>query len=197
VRLRLSDRYVHLIDEQIDVAVCIGQLSDSSLVATRVGAVRYVICASPGYLERQGVPKTPKDLSALDCITFDDAATATVWSFAARPGRKTVQSVHIRSRLSANTAEAAIDAAIAGAGIARVLSYQAAEAVVRGKLKIVLGAFELEPLPVNLVHVVQGFLPLKIRALLEFAAPQMRRRLAALPTGLQSPAMNKAARRGE
>ena len=197
VRLRLSDRYAHLIDEQIDVAVRIGRLSDSSLVATRVGAVRYVICASPGYLERQSVPKTPKDLSALDCITFDDAATATVWSFAARPGRKTVQSVHIRSRLSVNTAEAAIDAAIAGVGIARVLSYQAAEAVVRGKLKIVLGAFEREPLPVNLVHAGQGLLPLKIRALLEFAAPQIRRRLAALPTTLQSPATNKAARRGE
>jgi hypothetical protein len=69
--------------------------------------------------------------------------------------------------------------------------------VVRGKLKIVLDAFEREPLPINLVHGGQGFLPLKIRALLEFAAPQIRRRLAALPTGLQSPATNKAARRGE
>jgi DNA-binding transcriptional LysR family regulator len=194
VRLRLSDRYVHLIDEQVDVAIRIGQLSDSGLVATRVGAVRYVICANPGYLEKHGAPKTPADLSTRNCITFDDAATTTVWTFAARGGRKTVQSVHIRSRLSVNTAEAAIDAAIAGVGITRVLSYQAAEAVSRGKLKIVLGAFESEPLPVNLVHAGQGLLPLKIRALLEFAAPQIRRRLAALPTALQSRARDKAGR---
>ena len=105
-----------------------------------------------------------------------------------------MESVHIRSRLSVNTAEAAIDAAIAGVGITRVLSYQAAEAVSRGKLKIVLGAFESEPLPVNLVHAGQGLLPLKIRALLEFAAPQIRRRLAALPTALQSRAPDKPGR---
>jgi DNA-binding transcriptional LysR family regulator len=151
-------------------------ISDSGLVATRVGAVHYVICANPGYQEKHGVPKTPADLAMHDCITFDNAATATVWTFAARGGRKTVQSVHIRSRLSVNTA------------------YQAAEAVSQGKLKIVLGAFESEPLPVNLVHAGQGLLPLKIRALLEFAAPQIRRRLAALPTTLQSRAPDKPGR---
>ena len=187
VRLRLSDRNAHLIDEQIDVAVRIGRLSDSSLKATRVGEVRYVICASPSFLEKQGLPKTPQDLSALDCVTFDDAATATVWSFAERAARKKVQSVRIRSRLSVNTAEAAIDAAVAGVGITRILSYQAANAVARGKLKIVLSTFEREPLPVNLVHAGQGLLPLKLRALLEFAAPQLRKRLAALPSALQSP----------
>lgn len=193
VRLRLSDRNARLIDEQLDVAVRIGNLSDSSLKATRVGAVRYVICASPRYLERHGVPKAPKDLSALDCVTFDDTAIATVWSFAAHAARKTVQSVQIRSRLSVNTAEAAIDAAIAGIGVTRVLSYQAAEAVARGKLKIVLGAFERDSLPVNLVHTGQGLLALKTRSFLEFAALGLRRRLAALPNSLQSPATNRAA----
>lgn len=188
VRLRLSDRNVHLLDEQIDVAVRIGRLSDSSLKAIRVGAVRYVICASPGYLEKRGVPKAPKDLSDLDCITFDDAATATVWSFATR---NKIQSVPIRSRLSVNTAEAAIDAAIAGVGVTRVLSYQAANAVARGKLKLVLGAFEREPLPVNLIHAGQGLLPLKTRSFLEFAALGLRRRFAALPPALQSPPADK------
>ena len=191
VRLRLSDHNVRLLDEQIDVAVRIGRLSDSSLKATRVGAVRYVICASPGYLERRGVPKAPKDLSALDCITFDDAATAMVWTFATHTARRTVQSVQIRSRLSVNTAEAAIDAAIAGVGVARVLSYQAADAVARGKLKIVLGAFEREPRPVNLVHAGQGLLPLKTRSFLEFAATELRRRLAKLPPALQTPPTDK------
>jgi DNA-binding transcriptional LysR family regulator len=197
VRLRLSDRNAHLIEEQIDVAVRIGRLSDSSLVATRVGEVRYVVGASLGYLEKQGTPKTPKDLSALDCITFDDAATATVWSFATRAAGKAVRSVPIRSRLSVNTAEAAIDAAVAGIGITRVLSYQAAEAVARGKLKIVLGAFEREPLPVNLVHAGQGLLALKTRSFLEFAALRLRGRLAALPKALQSRPMNRPVRHGE
>src|SRR5581483_6009983 len=178
VRLRLSDRYVQLIDEQIDVAVRIGRLSDSSLKATRVGALRYVVCASPGYLEKRGVPKTPQDLSALECVTFDDAATATVWSFAATRGK--AQPVQIRSRLSVNTAEAAIDAAIAGVGVTRVLSYQAADAVARGKLKIVLGAFEREAQSVNLVHAGQRLLALKTRSFLEFAASGLRRSLAAL-----------------
>ncbi len=186
VRLRLSDRYLHLIDDHIDVAVRLGRLSDSSLKATRVGAVRYVICASPRYLENHGTPKTPQDLSALDCITFDDAATATVWNFAARAARKKMQPVQIRSRLSVNTAEAAIDAAVAGVGVTRVLSYQAAEAVARGKLKIVLGAFEREPLPVHLVHAGQGALALKTRSFLEFAALRLRQRLAALPKAVQS-----------
>jgi DNA-binding transcriptional LysR family regulator len=197
VGLRLSDRYVHLIQEHVDVAVRIGRLSDSSLVAVRVGSVRSVVCASPDYLDRHGLPKTPKDLAARDCVTFDDAAAVTIWRFPARgPGRRR-QTVPIRARLSVNTAEAAIDAAVAGIGVTRVLSYQAASAVAAGKLKIVLSDFEPEPLPVNLVHAGQGLLPLKIRALLEFAAPQLRRRLAALPTALQSPATNKAARRGE
>jgi DNA-binding transcriptional LysR family regulator len=180
VRLRLSDRNAHLVDEQLDVAVRIGRLSDSSLKAMRVGEVRYVICASPGYLKKHTQPQAPQDLSSLDCITFDDAATATVWSFAARAARKKVQSVQIRSRLSVNTAEAAIDAAIAGLGVTRVLSYQAADAVAHGKLKIVLSAFEREPLPVSLVHAGQGLLPLKTRSFLEFAAAGLRRRLAAL-----------------
>jgi DNA-binding transcriptional LysR family regulator len=177
VRMLLSDRNVHLIDDHIDLAVRIGALADSSLMATRVGSVRLVVCGSPDYLARHGTPKTPADLTAFDCVTFDGLTPAASWSFTA-PDRKTKLSIPIRSRLSVNTAEAAIDAAIAGAGVTRVLSYQVARAVAQRQLRIVLADYEREPLPINLVHVGQGVLPRKIRAFLDFAAPRLREHLA-------------------
>jgi DNA-binding transcriptional LysR family regulator len=190
VRLLLSDRNVHLIDDHIDLAVRIGALADSSLVATGVGSVRRVVCGSPAYFARHGTPNTPADLAAFDCITFDGLSPAASWSFAA-PDRKTQLSIPIRSRLSVNTAEAAIDAAIAGAGVTRVLSYQVARAVAERQLRIVLADHEREPLPINLVHVGRGVLPRKIRAFLDFAAPRLRERLAKARVG------DKAEQNGE
>lgn len=176
VRLLLSDRNVHLIDDHVDAAVRIGALPDSSMVAIRVGHVRRVVCGSPAYFARHGTPKKPSDISGLACVTFDILGSATAWSFAV-PGAKAEQPVPIRSRLSVNTAEAAIDAAIAGVGVTRVLSYQIAHAVERGELRIVLAGFETEPMPVNLVRAGQGLVPLKVRSFLEFAAPRLRERL--------------------
>lgn len=178
VRLALSDRNVHLIDDHIDVAVRIGALPDSGLVATRVGAVRHVVCGSPAYFARHGVPSEPAELSAMACVSFDGIAPASSWSFADRNTR-TPKPVAISPRLSVNTAEAAVDAAIAGLGLTRVLSYQAARAVADGTLRVVLADFEPEPLPIHLVHAGQGIAPLKLRAFLDFAAPRIRDRVAA------------------
>ena len=177
VRLPLSDRNVHLIDDHVDVAVRIGALADSSMVATRVGAVRRVVCASPAYLAATGTPKVPEDLAALACISFDALASSTSWIFAVGKGR-TEHTVPVHSRLSVNTAEAAIDAAIAGIGVTRVLSYQAANAVAEGKLKIVLADYEPEPLPANLIYLEQNLLPRKTRAFLDFVAPRIRESVA-------------------
>ena len=189
VRLMLADRNVNLIDDHVDLAVRIGVLPDSSMVATRVGFVRYVVCASPAYLAAHGTPKVPQDLSALACVTFDGSAPATVWRFS--PAHANAErTVSIRSRLSVNTAEAAIDAAVASVGITRVLSYQAARAVAEGKLQIVLADHEAEPLPINLVHVGQGVLPLKTRAFIDFVAPRLRERVAAA-TLVDKPAPKK------
>lgn len=174
VRLLLSDRVVHLIDDQLDLAVRIGELPDSSLLATRVGSVRRVVCASPAYLLAHGSPRTPTALAALDCITFDRTVPTPVWSFV-RPDSGAVQDVAIRSRLSVNTAEAAVDAAVAGLGVTRVLSYQVARAVAAGELRILLRKFEPPPLPVSLVHVGQGVLPRKLQVFLDFAVPRLRR----------------------
>jgi DNA-binding transcriptional LysR family regulator len=168
-----------VIDDHIDVAVRIGALADSRMVATRVGSVRRVVCGTPAYLAVHGEPQVPADLSALACVTFDMPGSSGFWTFAT-PGSKAGRSVPIRARLSVNTAEAAIDACLAGVGVTRVLSYQAARAVEEGKLKIILADFENEPLPVSLIHPGQGRLPLKTRAFLDMAAPHLRNALAHL-----------------
>jgi len=183
VRLVLSDRNIHLIDDQIDMAVRIGALPDSSLLATRVGAVRRIVCASPAFLAAHGAPAKPADLSALACVTFEFQSAAAAWNFPSPKGRGEL-SVPIRSRLAVNNAEAAIDAAVAGVGVTRVLSYQAFDALAAGRLQIVLRNFEPEPLPVHLLHAGGGLLPLKMRSFLDFAAPRLRERLTRAMPGV-------------
>ena len=187
IRLVLSDRNVHLIDDQVDLAVRIGALPDSSLIATRVGTVRSIVCASPACLTAQGVPDRPQDLAGKACVTHDFTEAAAEWTFPVPPSNAGL-SVPIRSRLSVTTAAAAIEAATAGIGFTRLLSYQAAGAVGRGELRIVLAGFEPEPMPVSLVHQGRAALPLKIRSFLDFAAPRLRASLAALEPAARDPA---------
>ncbi|CFW97301.1 Transcriptional regulator, LysR family [Candidatus Filomicrobium marinum] len=176
IRMWLSDRNVHLLENDIDLAVRIGTLADSSMIAKRVGAVRYVVCGSPAYFETYGRPRTPADLTDIPCVTFDTLRASDAWTFGGRAkGRQ--RSIRVQSRLSVNTAEAALDAAIAGVGVTRVLSYQAEHAVKEGKLRVALAAFESEPLPVYLLHQGQGALPVKMRSFLDFAGRQLRHRL--------------------
>ncbi|WP_054313755.1 LysR family transcriptional regulator [Mesorhizobium sp. 1M-11] len=177
VRLTQSDTLRRLVEEHIDLAVRIGRLPDSSMVAVRVGSIRRVACASPAYLEAHGVPGTPQELSAHHCVTVERLALPAAWTFT--EGQREI-AVPVRSRLTINTAEAAIDAAAAGVGVARVLSYQVADAVRSGVLKLILEDFEPEPWPVSLVHAGRGLLPLKLRAFLDFGAPRLKARLAGL-----------------
>lgn len=167
IRLRLADQLLNFLEERVDVAVRIGALPDSSLVATRIGSVRRVLCASPGYFAARGVPRTPADLAAHDCITFEGIASPLAWSFGER-------SVPIRSRLAVNGAEAAVDAAVAGLGVARLLSYQAAQALRGGALAMALEEFEPPALPVQVLHAGPRPLPLKLRAFLDFAVPRLK-----------------------
>lgn len=178
VRLSLSDATIDLVESRVDLAVRIGEMSDSGLVARRLGAVRWIACASPGYLARRGVPATPEDLDRHDCVGFERVHTDSTWLFSVPQGAKALA---IRPRFSVNTADGALDAALAGAGIIRVLSYQAARAIAEGRLVRVLQACETEPLPVHLVHNPQAILPLKLRAFLDFAAPRLKTRLAGEP----------------
>ena len=174
LRLSLVDRIADMIEEGIDVAVRIATLADSSLIAARVGAVKLVTCAAPAYLKASGTPHTPAELIRHHCIASANLSATDRWQFRIEGEERTVA---IRSRLAVTTAEAAIDAAVAGIGITRVLSYQAAAAIKSGKLKPILRPFEPPEIPVSLVHPEARLTPPKVRAFLDFAAPRLRQRL--------------------
>ena len=178
IQLRLGDRYVNLIEEHVDVALRIGTLPDSNLVAMQVGAIRRVVCASPAYLQRFGAPQSPDDLAAHRCICFDGLDAATAWAFAGKAGEK--RHVPVHSRLTVSTADAAIAASALGLGLTRVLSYQVADALRDGRLVRVLAADEPPAVPASLIYPAQGRLPMKTRAFIDLAAGQLRQRLLAL-----------------
>jgi DNA-binding transcriptional LysR family regulator len=172
VRLLLGDRNVNLLDEHVDLALRIGALPDSSLVATPLGSISRVVCASPAYLAEHGTPQSPGDLAQHACINFEALNAATSWRFPEGI------SVAIRSRLSVNTADAAIAAALAGGGVTRVLSYQVAEALRAGSLVRLLADHEPPAVPVSLLRPGQSRLPMKTRAFVDHAVPLLRQRLA-------------------
>lgn len=175
VRLVQTDRIASFTEDHVDVAIRIGPLPDSDLIAKRVGSVRRVVCASPDYLARYGgKPLHPRDLERLVCISFEGLNAPNKWTFSC--GKKAVTAT-IGSRLVVNTAEAAIDAAIKGLGVTRVLSYQVAESLKKGALTTLLDDYEPEPWPVHLLYASQGLLPLKTRAFVDFAASRLRKSL--------------------
>ncbi len=174
IRLQLSDRVVNLLEDHVDMAVRIGTLPDSSLIATRVGFAGLVVFASPKYLAARGTPQTPEHLVAHDCISFDAITSADHWDFLR--DRAPVQ-IAIRPRLRANTVEAVIDAALAGLGLARTMSYPIQQALADGTLQLVLRDYQVPPVAVSLVYPSQRLLPLKLRAFLDFAAPRLRAQL--------------------
>ncbi|MBR1221319.1 LysR family transcriptional regulator [Bradyrhizobium sp. U87765 SZCCT0131] len=179
VRLVLADRNLHLLDDHVDMAVRIGDLPDSNMVATRVGSMRTVVCASPKLLAAHGNPNDPKDLAGLPTVNFDFLSPASTWSFRRKDAQGSVD-VPIRPRLSVSTAEAAVWAAAQDVGLVRVLHYQCADAVRDGALRVVLEDFEVERLPIHLMHAGRGALPFKMRVFLDFTAGRLRERLTLL-----------------
>lgn len=171
IRLMLADRQVSLPDEHIDVALRIGHLEDSGLVAARVGTVRRVVCASPEYLARRGVPGVPADLAHHDGISFRGFAQSPEWRYRRDSSAFTVEP---RWRLAVNTTEAAVQAALAGLGVIRVLSYQVEDELRSGRLQTLLEDFAPEPIPVSLVYATADLLPLKVRSFLDWAVPRLR-----------------------
>ena len=163
------DRLVDLIEEGVDVAVRIAHLPDSSAVAIRVGAVRHVLCAAPSFLAEHGEPRTPRDLLGLDAIDF--LGSRLPWSF--RSGGRAA-SVQPPTRLVANSVEMAIEAASAGCGVVRLLSYQSTEAVAVGRLKLILQSFEPEPVPVHVVHLEGRSSPRRTRMFIDALVEDLR-----------------------
>jgi DNA-binding transcriptional LysR family regulator len=170
VRMSLIDRPVDLVEEGLDVAIRIGALADMSAIATRVGSLRRVTVAAPGYLKRHGRPSSPRDLSRHATIAFAGMDGMDRWRLAGG----TVAA--IRPRLIVNTAEAAIDAARAGFGITRVLSYQAVAALADRSLVRLLREHEGEDIPVHVLYPDGRHPPPKLRAFLDALVPQLRQR---------------------
>ena len=181
VQLNLQDRTVNLLEEHIDVALRVGDLADSSLIAVRVGEIYRVVCASPAYLKSRGTPKSPDDLSAHDCISYSPMQSPTTWRF---KRDQTEYAVPVRSRFVASNLESACDAARAGIGITVAFSYLVAESIKSRQLVPLLQDFQPPPQPVSFVYSPNRFMPAKLRAFLDFALPRLRARLADLPKGV-------------
>ena len=159
--LRLSDRMINLVEDGVDLAVRIGHLPDSTLVARHVGEMRRMVVASNAYLKRRGEPKTPQAIASHDTIQF---GVAPDWRFV-EDGRE----IRVAStpRLATNSFDAAIQYAEQGGGLTRVMAYQAAEALKRGRLKIVLAQFEQPALPIHIVYPTSRLLSAKVRAFID------------------------------
>jgi DNA-binding transcriptional LysR family regulator len=162
--LRLEDRLVSLVEDGVDLAVRIGHLPDSSLVVRQVGAMRRIVVASPAYLKARGEPKTPEALASHQIIQFGASALTADWRFATDGDEIRI---NIVPRFTSNVADAAIQYAEDGGGLTRVLAYQAADAIKRGRLKIVLQKFELPALPVHIVYPTSRLLSAKVRAFVD------------------------------
>ncbi|WP_299651707.1 LysR family transcriptional regulator [uncultured Tateyamaria sp.] len=169
----MVDRVVNMIEEGFDVAVRIGSLPSSGLSAVRVGQVRRIICASPDYLTRIGVPQTPDDLAAHQIVSAGPVSPVADWRF----GPDQQQIVRVKPRLRLSSVAAAIAVAKQGWGLTRVLSYQVGPDLMDGTLRTVLEGFEPAPLPIHLVHAEGRRAPAKVRAFIDMA----RERLRAMP----------------
>ena len=162
--LRLSDRVINLVEDGVDCAVRIGQLADSSLVARSVGSMRRVVVASNDYLARRGEPKQPADIAAHDTIQFGATAAASEWRFV--ENGKDLRIV-VMPRFISNSSDAAIWHAGQGGGLTRVLAYQAADALAKGRVTIVLAGFEPQPLPISIVYPTSRLLSAKVRTFID------------------------------
>ncbi len=173
VRLLLLDRNVQLVEDHVDMAVRIGKLPDSTMIATAIGSMRMVVCASPEFLADSAIPQRPEELQRLPCVTFDGPTPSPGWQLR-DPQTNAPMIVPVTSRLSVTTVEGAVRAAIRNVGVTRLLYYQVADAIKAGKLQVILEQFEPDPAPVSLVHAARGQMPLKMRRFLDFALPRLR-----------------------
>jgi DNA-binding transcriptional LysR family regulator len=171
VELLLLDRVVDLLEEGIDLAVRIGELPDSSLVALPLGSTRRIVCASPAYLAGHGSPRSPAELAGHRCIRFTGLSPGQEWEFA---GEGPPQRVAVADILATNHIDAALDACVKGLGCGRFLAYQARELIAAGALVRILPGFEPPPVPVSLVYPHSRLLSSRVRAFIERAVPALR-----------------------
>jgi DNA-binding transcriptional LysR family regulator len=173
MELLLVDRVVNLVEEGLDASVRIGHLADSSLVAIELGRTRRVVCATPAFLKRHGVPREPDELARIPCVRFTSLAT-DAWEFGA--GRKT-RRVPVAGPISTNQVDAALDACLRGLGCGQFLCYQVAADLKAGRLRHVLEAHEPEPMPISLIYPQARLVSARLRAFIDSVVPRLRERL--------------------
>ena len=171
VELLLLDRVVSLVEDGIDVAIRIGHLPDSSLIAIPAGHIRRVVCASPEYLKDRGVPREPNDLLKHDCLHLTGIAPSAVWSF--HDKGRTI-SVPVSGPFVCNQAAATIDACVDSLGVGTFLSYQVAPWVARKKLTLILVDYEPPPIPLSIVYPHAKLLSARVRVFAEWATQSLR-----------------------
>ncbi len=164
-----------LVSDHVDLAVRIGDLADSSMVATRLGTMRIVACAHPALLAKYGEPQRPRDLAALPIIHIESPMPYRGWRF--RAAEREDQLINLPPVLSVTTPESAADAARLGVGVARLLHYQALDGLRHGELRLLLENVEPDPAPVHLLYTARDLAPLKLRKFIDFAAPALRQAL--------------------
>jgi len=175
IELLLLDRVVDVLEEGVDVAIRIGALADSSLVATSVGETRRVVCASPAYLREAGAPREPADLAAHRCVNFTGLVPGGEWLFATSRGARRVP---VRPVLASNQIDVALDACLQGVGIGQFLGYQVQALLDAKRLTRVLGEFEPDATAIHLVYPHARLLSTNVRAFVDWTVPRMRKRLA-------------------
>jgi DNA-binding transcriptional LysR family regulator len=172
IELQLADRFVDMIEEDIHLALRIGHLPDSDLVARKLGDIQMFVCASPSYLERRGVPQTPAELSAHDCLAFSELPGAAEWRF--RQDAKSKWKIPIAPRLWANSLDALVMAARDGSGLVRVPSWQVMDDINAGNLHRVLQDYEPPPAPLHFLSQPSVLTSPKTRAFADYLAAQWR-----------------------
>jgi DNA-binding transcriptional LysR family regulator len=195
VRLYLLDRQVNLIDEGIDVALRIAHLADSNFVAIRLGEVRRVIAASPGYLAQHPIINEPADLAKHRIIAMTHFGLDS-WSFPPPEGSSVPRAIQFAPRLVVNTVRAAVASAVEGHGVTRLFSYHIADEIREGRLQILLSEDEYPPLPAHLLAPQGRFSVPKVRAFADFAAPRLKRYFTQLSTEVSRNAGAIRSRRG-
>lgn len=166
IEISLSDPYSDLVAEHIDVAIRIGQLEDSSMVARRLGTFRRVVCAAPSYLERHGVPQHPADLAHHDCLIFTMLTDPVDWKFQASDGREIT--VRVKGCIRADNADVVLEAALAGGGLVLAPTWQVRADVAAGLLVPVLRGFEQPPAPIHALYPHARLLSAKVRSFVDF-----------------------------
>ncbi|MGO2338992.1 MAG: LysR family transcriptional regulator [Psychrobacter sp.] len=179
VQLLLSDRNMDLFEDDVDMAIRIGQLPDSTMIGTQVGSMRVVTCASQLFLSGQPELQSPYDLTQRSCILLNTAKTIPYWRYYLPSSGLTVH-IDVLPRLTVNDSDSAVKAAVKGVGITQQLHYQVQDLIDKGDLKVILHEFEPDKVPVHLLHKTRKYLPQKMKVFLEFILPTLKKSISDL-----------------